>query len=190
MNLMGLNLPVYPGEYAETDVLTALTNAVDLGTGANSQKLFAENGVKRGVDAELLDSYFKNPGQDVCPLVMLQTWTEQERSAQGGGRINTDYMMSLYFLYYFGVPSTAFVAIEYVKQRRRHLTAAMKAIEMQTGGNTSAKIPVSPHWKWNTSQNTIFDYMTPFQYFGGSIVVPPTSGYNCVRVDRPISIWH
>lgn len=186
MNLMTLNLTSYPGESADSDILTALRNAVDI----SNQPLFAQNGVQLGVDAEMLDSYFKNPGEDVCPLVMLQNWVAQERSAQGGGRINTDSMYSFYFLYYFGVPSESFVAIEYVKQRRRHLTAAMKAIEMQTGGNATATIPVSPHWKWNTSQNSVFDYVTPFQYFGGSIVVPPGSGYNCVRVDRPISIWH
>lgn len=186
MNLMTLNLTPYSGEYAESDVLTALKSSVDL----NNQPLFAENGVQRGVDAELLDSYFRTPGQDVCPLVMLQTWVEQEVSAQGGGRIHTDYMMSLYFLYYFGVPSTAFVAIQYVQQRRRHLTAAMKAIEMQTGGNTTARIPVSSHWKWDTSRSAQFDYTTPLENSGNNIVVPPSSGYNCVRVNRPISVWH
>ena len=186
MNFQTLNLTPYKGEVAEEDVLTALTNAVDL----DGQPLFAPNGVQRGVDAELLDSYFARPGEDVCPLVMLQTWVEQERSAQGGGRINTDYMMSLYFVYYFGVPSTQFVFNSYVQQRRRHLTACMKAIEMQTGGNATATIPVSPHWKWNTSQQSVFDYISPFQHFGGMITIPPSSGYNCVRVDRPISIWH
>jgi hypothetical protein len=186
MNLMTLRLTPYKGEFAEADVLKALSGAKDL----DMQPLFAGDGVQRGVNIELLNGYFQAPGEDVCPLVMMQTWVEQEISAQGGGRIHTDYMMSLYFLYYFGVPSNDFVAIQYVEQRRRHLTACMKAIEMQSGGNVSATIAVSPHWKWDTSRNTTFDYMTPFQYFGGAIVIPPASGYNCVRVDRPISVWH
>jgi hypothetical protein len=185
---MELNLAPYPGEYAEGDVITALANAVDAGAGSNSQKLFVS--VNRGVDKELLDSYFTNPGEDVCPLAMLQTWVEQEVSAQGGGRIYTPYMMSLYFLYYFGMPSNSFVATHYVQQRRRHIQAALRAVEMQTGGNTTATIRVSPHWKWDTSRQTVIDFMTPFAYFGGSIVVPPGSGYNCVRVDKPISVWH
>ncbi len=172
MNLMSLELTPFPGETAENDVLTALTNAKDNSTPA--KPLFAPGGVKRGVDAELLDSYFKNPGEPYCPLVMLQTWRTQERSAQGGGRINTDYMMSLYFLYYFGVPSANPVAIQYVQQRRRHLTAAMKAIEMQSGGNMTATIQARG-WKWDTSRQSFFDYLTPFEYFGGQIVVPPKS---------------
>lgn len=186
MNLMTLRLTPYSGEYAENDVLNALTNAKDL----DNNSLFAPNGVQRGVDAELLDNLFNKPDEEVCPLVMLQTWQTQERSAQGGGRINTDYVMSLYFLYYFGVPSQSPVAITYVQQRRRHLTAAMKAIEMQTGGNATATIPVSPHWKWDTSKQTFFDFLTPFETFGTQIVIKPSDGYNAVRVDRPISIWH
>jgi hypothetical protein len=186
MNFMTLDLPAFPGEKAEADVLGALAAATD----RTGQPLFAENGVQNGVDAVLLDSYFKNPGLDVCPLVMMQTWTENEVSAQGGGRIYTPYMMSFYFLYYFGVPSNDFVAIKYVQQRRRHIAAAMKAIEMNSGGNAKATIPPTHGWKWDTSRQTVIDYMTPFAYFGGSIVVPPSSGYNCVRVDRPISVWH
>lgn len=190
MNLMTLSLPIYPGEYAEHDILTALSNAKD----ANNQNLFAPNGVVRGVDAELLDFYFSRPGESVCPLVMLQTWVEQETSSQGGGRIHTDYPISFYFLYYFGTPSTDATYrpefLSFIQQRRRHLTAAMKAIEMQSGGNLSATIPTSAHWKWDTSKPAVFDYTTPFRYFGGAIEIPPASGYNCVRVDRPISVWH
>ena len=186
MNLMTLNLTAYPGEYAEADVLKALSGAVDL----SSQPLFAENGVQRGVNAEILDAMFRTPNEAMCPLVMLQTWVENEVSAQGGGRIHTDYMMSLYFVYYFGVPSTQFVAIDYVQQRRRHLTAAMKAIEMQTGGNLTATIPVSRHWKWDTSKESTFTYDYSFENMGTTVPVPPGSGFNCVRVNRPISVWH
>lgn len=185
MNFMDLQLTPFPGETAENDVLTALTNAVDL----DNQSLFAENGVKKGVDTEIVERYYTNPKQETFPIVMLQTWQAQERSAQGGGRINTDYVMSLYFLYYFGIPNITNAPIEFVQQRRRHLTACMKAIEMQTGGNQAAQILPSG-WKWDSSRNTFFDFLTPFQTFGNSIVIPPKSGVNCVRVDRPISVWH
>lgn len=181
---MALDLPAFPAEKAEADILESLMLAVDKA----GQPLFAQ--VKRGVDAELLDSYFKAPGEDVCPLVMLHTWNEQEVSAQGGGRIYTPYTVSLYFLYYFGIPSTFFVPTPFAQQRRRHIAAAMKAIEMQSGGNQSANIPASHGWKWDTSRASVIDYRSPFEYFGGSIIVPPSSGYNCVRVDRPISVWH
>lgn len=189
MNFLTLSLPIYSGEYAEADVLKALSAGVDL----NYQPLFSPSGVVRGVDAELLDVYFQHPGEAVCPLVMLQTWVEQETSSQGGGRAHTDYMMSLFFLYYFGVPSSdpgyQPALLSFVQQRRRHLTAAMRAIEMQTGGNTSAMIPVSPHWKWDTSRTALFDYATPFRHFGRPDY-EVKGGYNCVRVDRPISVWH
>ena len=77
-----------------------------------------------------------------------------------------------------------------IPKREEYFSFLAKAIEMQTGGNSTARISVSPHWKWDTSRLAVFDYLTPFVYFGGSIVVPPSSGYNCVRVDRPISVWH
>ncbi len=188
MNFFGLNLPVYPGEYAESDVLTALNGAVD----SNSQSIWGTLGARRGTDAEILDAIVANPQPEHCPCVFIQTWTEQEQSSIGGRRAYTPYMMSLYFMYYFGVPSADLSyqpsTLSFTQQRRRHLQAALQILTMQSGGNVNAVIATSPHWKWDTDRKRVIDYRSPFQYFGdGNYSVK--DGYNCVRVDCPISIY-
>lgn len=185
MNFFQLSLPTYPGEYAEADILKALSEAVD-GNGLNICT------VRRGTDAEVLDAMITHPLEEVCPLVMLQAWTEQEVTAVGGGRYYTPYMMSFYCMYYFGNPATDTAynpsVLSFTQQRRRHIQALQAAIVMQTGGNINAPIPVSPHWIWDSSRQTTIDYTSPFRYLGNGYQVK-ADGYNCVRIDKPIRIY-
>jgi hypothetical protein len=184
VNFFALDLPIYPGEYAEADIIKALSEAVD----GNKQPICT---VKRGMNAEILDAMIEHPLPEMCPLVMMQVWTEQEVSSMGGGRYYTPYMVSLYCMYYYGNLSTDTSydpdKLSFTKQRRRHLQAIKAATVMQTGGNTNAPIPVSPHWKWDTTRQDTIDFTSPFRYFGNGYQAK--EGYNCVRVDRPIAIY-
>lgn len=190
MNMFALNLPIYNGEVAEGKILASLIAATDVST-PTPQPIFPSGGVQRGTDAEILDAFFTNPQPDVCPCIFLQTWTENEFSSVGAHAIHDDYYMSFYLIYYIGVPSTDVSyqagAVTFTQQRRRHIQAVLKAMEMNSGGNDGA-LSARNGWKWDVSRPTLIDYTSPFKYFGKQ-GVSFNGNYNCVRIDKPVSIW-
>ena len=189
MNMFALTLPIYNGEVAEAKILAALIAAQDISSPA--QPLFPSGGVQRGTDAEIWDAFFTSPQPNICPCIFLQDWTENEYESVGGHGIHQEYYMSFYLIYYFGnlstdlsyVPST----LSFTQQRRRHIQAVLKSIEMDSGG-TSGNLSPRNGWKWDVSRPTIIDYTSPFKYFGKS-GVSVNGDYNCVRIDKPVSIW-
>lgn len=165
-------------ERAESDVLNALINAKDNA----GNPLVAE--AVNGFDAVLLDSIFGTPNADSCPFIGLNTWVSEGEEAVGGHEVNRPYIMSLYFVYYYGNPATS--GIPFYTQRARHLAACLTAIEMQTGGNMNATISGGNGWLWNSRYKRHYDYFSPFRYINESYQMP--DGYNCVRVDKSIKV--
>lgn len=188
MNMFSLNLPIWNGEVAEDKILASLKASVDL----DSQKIFPDGGVQRGTDAEILDTFFVHPQPEICPCIFLQTWTENEYESVGGGKVHADYYMSFYLMFYFGILSTDTSyqpqTLSFTQQRRRIIQAVLKNMEMQSGGNATAPLSFRNGWIWDVNRPVVIDYASPFKYFG-SQYLPFNGDYNCVRIDKPVSIW-
>lgn len=171
-------------EQAESDIVTALRGAVD-NNGVNINVT-----VDLGFDAEIADAIMVNPQPDMMPLVRLNIWQDDETLAMGGGPVWAKFYLSLYFYYYFGVPSLDPVYSSFVTLRRRHLALCMRAIMFPQPGVTSG-IPTKRKWKWDSSLPRSIDYVAPFKYLDRKSIYDYgylKQGYNCTRMDCPILI--
>lgn len=175
------SLPQFAGEIAEEDILNALRTVQD----QNGQLLCMS--VERGFDAEILSVIAANPQPQDMPLVRLNVWSDQEELAMNSTAVLSHYTASLYFMYYYGVPSLDTSFSSFVNLRRRHLRACLDALQWRVANLTQGIDPLqSKYWKRDSGRPVLLDFTTPFRYLNRSVELK--QGFNCVRVDYPLLV--
>lgn len=184
MLLTQLNMDACLGfEQAESDWTTALSGAQD----NSSPKLNLLTTVTTGFDAEILDAIMADPLPDLCPLARINIVAEDETLAMGGGPVFAPFIMQLFILYYYGVPSTDPLFVSFVKLRRQHIGMLMRSLQfIQPGISIGIPNDSRRYWKWDSGRNRHIELIAPFQSLGLSYT--PKEQFNWVRIDCPVLI--
>ncbi len=148
---------------------------------------------KLGVDAILKDAIEGRVPEVACPCVRI-TWNSEQFLMPGtGGVLHTIVTLHLFFLYNIGKQSVSVLPVEFTALREQHIAWNLeylknKSVLPNNGiGFTDAQRKDDSgqyFWWWPDGvQLAPVQHETPFEVFGITEAVNPSSGFACSRVD-------
>lgn len=164
-------------------------------TGADGNNLNLS--VALGVDDIITDAV-RATLESSAPLIRITWNTESMLVPMAGGVLKTLVPLHLFFMYYFGVPSTDVLPPEFVSLRDQHIAWNMEYLKDKiVGPNTSIGFTAAQHqddsgsnfWWWpNGEQNALLEHEVPFNIFGVNTPILPSSGFACSRLDISVMV--
>lgn len=175
-------MPEAPINLAVAAIQTQLAGAYDLDQRPINQSVLL------GEDAVMMDAISGHGNEEHMPAIRI--FNSQEQHGMDNESATALYVIgqvSLYFLYYFGVPSAQTLPDSFQALRQRHIKRNLEFLKYKVPGNIGMDVPLGNTWKW-VPQIAVCDHDAPLKNFGGYTNIDPATGFTCSRLDLTILV--